>query len=71
MGKKKHLGGWGVYQRISTGDIHIIPTNDLREHTVERDCWCVPVLDKKEEMVWVHPSLDRRELYEEDSSKLH
>lgn len=41
--------------------MHVIPTNDLREHVSSPDCWCAPVQDEEEPSVWVHNSMDRRE----------
>lgn len=26
-------------------DVHIMPVDDLREHTERRDCWCEPQLE--------------------------
>jgi len=43
------------------GVAHVIPNNDLREHTEKENCWCVPFWD---EHVLVHNSMDRREEYE-------
>jgi len=42
--------------------IHIIPTNDLREHSTDIHCWCRPVED--DEGVIVHNAMDEREKYE-------
>ena len=43
------------------GERHAIPLDDLREHKETPDCWCGP---DDEDGVWVHHSLDRRELFE-------
>lgn len=43
--------------------IHVVPTNDLREHEDSEACWCRPTED--EDGVIVHHSMDRREEYEE------
>lgn len=40
-------------------DFHVLPINDLKPHRDHRDCWCDPV--EKEDGVWVHNSMDRRE----------
>lgn len=45
--------------------IHVMPQNDLREHTCSIDCWCDPTPDEENNQVIVHHSLDRRESYEE------
>lgn len=37
---------------------HVVPTNDLRRHTMTTGCWCRPSID---DGVMVHHSLDRRE----------
>lgn len=39
--------------------LHVVPVNDLREHTTLRDCWCKPT--ETEPGLWVHNSMDRRE----------
>ena len=45
--------------------IHVIPLQDLREHSASPDCWCGPTLDDEEFDVYIHHSLDGREKYEE------
>ena len=50
---------WGVYE--TEGFPHVIPHNDLREHTVSPGCWCSPTED---EGMIVHHSMDRREEFE-------
>ncbi len=42
--------------------MHVIPSNDLREHTPFDHCWCKP---HEDDGLWVHNSMDRREEYEE------
>lgn len=42
--------------------IHVIPINDIREHEDSQDCWCHPNLENK---VWIHNSMDGRELLEQ------
>lgn len=49
--------------------IHIIPLDDLREHTTTADCWCHPVLDE-EYGFYTHNSMDGRELYETGEKEL-
>lgn len=44
--------------------LHVIPLGDLREHSAACDCWCRPQADDEKLDVWIHNSLDRRELYE-------
>jgi hypothetical protein len=41
---------------------HVIPTNDLREHSMGVDCWCNPEVD---DLVVIHNSMDERESYEQ------
>lgn len=61
-----------------TGDVHILPIDDLRAHEETRDCWCRPTLQRHvrhavdrgvairiETIVVVHNSADGRELVEE------
>ncbi len=45
-----------------TWSIDITPLNDLKKHEVGGDCWCNPELN--EDGVWIHNSLDNRELTE-------
>ena len=49
--------------------LHVVPVNDLREHSCDKDkpCWCKPIED---EGVIVHNSMDQRELYETGQRKL-
>jgi hypothetical protein len=42
--------------------IHVVPLNDIREHEDSGDCWCKPRL---EDGVWIHYSMDGRELLED------
>ncbi len=44
-----------------TERIHVIPLDDLREHSCSVDCWCRPSRDEDEPLVWVHHSMDGRE----------
>lgn len=62
------------WQRISgeseTGEpvTHIIPLNDLREHTLRGDCWCDPMLDW-DYGIATHNSADNREAFERNERK--
>jgi hypothetical protein len=41
---------------------HVIPADDLKEHTSTLDCWCRPYLDcASDGLVYIHQSLDGRE----------
>jgi hypothetical protein len=40
---------------------HVLPRDDLRPHVDSECCWCGPTDD---EGVWVHHSMDKRELIE-------
>ena len=45
--------------------LHIIPLNDLKEHTEESTCECCPeLIIENGEMIFVHNSYDKRELTE-------
>ena len=46
--------------------IHVIPENDLIEHTEATDCQCGPTVDVESGIV-VHDAMDRREAFEADS----
>lgn len=43
-------------------ELHVIPVNDLWEHKCSVGCFCEPVQDKECPELYVHRSLDRREL---------
>ena len=42
---------------------HFVPTNDLREHVTDGECWCNP--DVVDDLIVIHHSRDERETYEE------
>ena len=44
--------------------IHVVPINDLREHTCSTECWCKPTVDEDDDIA-IHHSMDRREEYEQ------
>lgn len=45
--------------------IHVLPRNDLREHSASTLCWCKPACDREGAgFVVVHNSMDGRELVE-------
>ena len=52
-------------------DYHITPVGDLREHVCSSDCWCNPVQDEVHPNLFVHNSMDKRELYETGALKLN
>jgi hypothetical protein len=47
-----------------SNDVHVIPLEDLRDHTTSTDCWCCPTEEGDCSGVWIHHSLDNREKYE-------
>lgn len=59
------MSGWRVdVVHEPEHGIHVVPVDDLREHTCSCTCWCRPVDDHEEPDVWMHNSLDQRERYE-------
>lgn len=50
---------------------HVVPVGDLREHDSSPECWCGPMPDDEEPCVYVHRSMDQRELYEAGEMRLH
>jgi hypothetical protein len=52
------MGRWKIV--IASGERHVMPIDDLKAHYTY-DCWCVPF---DEDGIWVHNSMDGRELYE-------
>lgn len=53
--------GWRAILTIY-GERIVIPVDDLREHDLDKACWCHPFT---EDGVLVHNSLDKRETYEQ------
>ena len=49
--------------------VHVIPVDDLRDHTCDRGCWCQPTQDEEEPLLYVHHAMDQRELYETGERK--
>ena len=43
---------------------HVIPVGDLKAHDISCECWCSPVPDEDRPDIYVHNSLDLRELHE-------
>lgn len=58
------LGGWALIENTDTGDAHVTPIDDLREHTLTADCWCKPVRDEENPDIVAHNALDGREFVE-------
>jgi hypothetical protein len=55
-------GQW-VNVQLSTGEIHVLPVDDLRDHE-QTDCWCNPARDGDCDEVVIHNAADQRERYE-------
>lgn len=55
-------------ENIRRSDWHVIPSDDVKEHISSVKCWCNPVPDETEdcENLWIHRSMDGRELRESD-----
>lgn len=52
--------------------LHIIPINDLKEHTQESTCLCAPSVEVVNgEMIFTHHSYDRREHIEQMLEELN
>ena len=56
---------------MNTNNLHVVPTNDLREHESSVSCWCSPTPDESEPNVYIHHSMDGREAFEEGERKLN
>lgn len=54
------------------GAWHVVPMNDLRDHEPSKSCWCRPTLldEETDGDVYIHHSMDGRELYETGERKL-
>jgi len=51
---------------------HVTPRNDLKDHVRDGGkCWCKPIHDLTNdgEDLWIHNSMDGRELYERGERK--
>lgn len=50
--------------------LHVVPRDDLREHSIDRDkpCWCHP--EEDEHGIIVHNSMDGREKFETGERKM-
>lgn len=57
--------------------LHVIPVNDLRQHELSRECWCIPSVQTRftnlldppmQEAIVTHNALDCREKSEEVST---
>lgn len=50
--------------------IHVMPTNDLREHTQDTTCECNPRVEAGGELLVIHNSFDGREAVEQANAIL-
>jgi hypothetical protein len=61
--------GWAVVGPITyegrVMHMHVVPNCDLRHHQLDPTCWCNPVQDEDDPLLWGHNSLDQRERYEQ------
>jgi len=57
---------------VNSGDAHVLPLADWREHHETRECWCKPsvVEDNAGGDIVVHNAMDERETYER-GRKMH
>lgn len=56
---------------LSTGDIHVVPLDDLRDHE-STECWCHPAHEEEDGTpIVVHRAMDERERYERGELKAH
>lgn len=47
--------------------LHVLPADDLKEHTLESTCECCPRMEIEDgEMIFIHNSWDGREFKEHD-----
>lgn len=54
-----------------TASLHVIPLDDLKDHTEDMSCWCNPKTHIEDTSVVIHNSMDRRELYESGELKFN
>jgi hypothetical protein len=56
---------WEVVE-TEKGDVHVVPLNDKKEHTLLTDCSCGPRIDVEgAKLIIVHNAWDWREIVEE------
>ena len=66
-----NLGGWDLHPTDpATGDIHVTPVDDLREHELQPLCWCNPRRDRESQDVVIHNAMDQRERWENEELRL-
>lgn len=53
--------GWVCVTSNTSGEQHVCPTFDFKNHTINLKCWCVPFVD---DGIIVHNSMDGREKVE-------
>lgn len=65
------LVGWQA--RKIAGTVHVVPLNDLYEHTLDGSCrcgvHCEGNIQDYSDLVWVHDSFDGREQFDEFGRK--
>lgn len=50
---------------MSAEDIHVVPLDDLKEHTLSADCECDPIVQVAgARLIYIHNSWDHREFFE-------
>lgn len=55
-----------------TGDIHVIPVDDLHEHIIGAECPCEPTVEVEGAiLIYIHNSWDCREAVEWAEELLH
>lgn len=58
---------WGIYRSCDDTERHVIPNEDLVEHTLDEDCVCGPSCEMvhtttgDQGWLYVHSALDGRE----------
>ena len=63
------MSGAEILRDTGTGDIHVYPLGDLREHVLTPLCWCRPRRDEDDREIVVHKSMDGREAFERGDRK--
>lgn len=58
-----------VYEPDGQRHYHIVPIEDLQDHSADPSCWCNPVEDEEDPGIWVHNAMDQREEYERGRMK--
>ena len=61
-----NLGGWKTVTVADADQVHVVPINDMKRHTLTPGCECQPVIEETGDVldIVIHNSFDGREVFE-------